>query len=155
MAPGPPKKPSTQEKLEGNPGHRVVNHDEPRPAGEPVAPIWLSDAGRVVWGRVIESMGGSGVHTQADENVLAMYCESVADFVFLTTQLLVEGETLTSRLGGIKRNPASVARNEARSAVLRFAGELGLTPSARTKLHAVGASEKDEIQGFLDEAFDD
>ncbi len=150
MTPGPKQKPSAQERLEGNPGHRAVNHDEPRPAGEPIAPDWLSDAGRVVWDRVIESMGGSGVHTQADENVLAMYCESVADYAGFTEKLRVQGETIVTAAGNGKRNPISIARNEARAAALRLAGELGLTPSARTKLHAIGAGEKDELQDFLD-----
>ena len=138
---GRPPKPTALKVLNGSAEHHPErrNRDEPTPQGVPVMPADLSDAEQEVWRHVTGAMP-SGVITAADRDVLRLYCEHLA----------LEGELrgLVRRMGLLVRSSSHAHRDEltknpllsalrAEATLVRaLAADLGLTPSARSGLHA-------------------
>ena len=60
-------KPTAMKNLEGNPGKRKLNKDEPVPAkGMPGCPEWLMPEAKEEWYRLAELMNQMGVLTEVD-----------------------------------------------------------------------------------------
>ena len=96
---GPPPKPTALKVLQGNPGHRALNEDEPAPPPPPpggIKPPWWLPAwesqrdarGRKVrsrarrfWGQLAPILDQMGVLTTADPDSLAMLCDVLAEYV--------------------------------------------------------------------------
>lgn len=69
-------KPTALKVLQGNPGKRPLNQAEPKPpSGEVVMPGELSQAGRVVWGRLSPIARAMGTLTTADVEAFKTLCE--------------------------------------------------------------------------------
>src|SRR5512146_3144589 len=76
---GPTPKPTALKILEGNPGHRPLNPDEPMPtAGEPPCPPWLADEAKAEWDRIVPELSRLNVLTVIDGAALAAYCQAFA-----------------------------------------------------------------------------
>lgn len=72
-------KPTAVKKLEGNPGKRKLNKNEPVPAkGMPTCPDWLMPEAKKEWERLAELMNQMGVLTEVDMAAFAAYCQSYA-----------------------------------------------------------------------------
>src|SRR5262245_32872202 len=69
-------KPTALKLLDGNPGKRPLNINEPKPpAGEIVAPESISAAGRAVWEELAPVALSMGTLTTADVSAFAKLCE--------------------------------------------------------------------------------
>ncbi|MGI6721768.1 MAG: phage terminase small subunit P27 family [Anaerovoracaceae bacterium] len=72
-------KPTELKVLEGNPGKRTLNKNEPRPDKKaPRCPSWLEDEAKKEWkrmGKVLEQMG---LLTDMDMAAFAGYCQAFA-----------------------------------------------------------------------------
>jgi len=118
MKTGRPRKPTALRLIAGNPGKRAMNTQEPQLAASAVdAPEWLSDAARAHWQRLAPMLIGAGVVRESDRDVLATYCTLFAEFVRASQ----EGENVPpSKIGQLRQ----------------LMGELGMTPSARSRIIA-------------------
>jgi len=119
------RKPDNVHLLSGT--HRKDRHGDPREkpkvAGSITAtpPEWLPEAAKVEWKRVVKLMAESGVLTSADTSTLCQYC-------MLFSELQTDQEEF----------PA------ARHTQLRLcAVELGLTPSARSRIIAPSSGKSE------------
>jgi P27 family predicted phage terminase small subunit len=140
----------------GNPGKRALNKTEPKPRREiPSCPAHLADSGKVAWGRLSLILDCMGVMTEADSAALERLCDCYTDI--LECRILIERDGRTYSVttqGGdtlIKANPAVAQLRAADAQFKSYLVEFGLTPAARSKVHAT--SEDDNRQDPLAEFF--
>ena len=75
-------KPTSLKVLEGNPGKRQLNPNEPKlDASVPKCPAWLSKEAKREWKRLVPFLEQAGLLTQVDRAAFAGYCQSYADWV--------------------------------------------------------------------------
>ena len=88
-----------------------------------------------MWDTLVKVMGDTGVLTQADANLMAMYCEAYSDWrdakdaIAGTGPILIDDET-----GRAYRNPYCAILREAVAQMASLGASLGLDPAARTRL---------------------
>jgi P27 family predicted phage terminase small subunit len=93
-----------------------------------------------MWDRLIEVIGETGIITQADENVIALYCCAYSDWREAQAAIQEVGELLLDETTGrMYRNPLCAARREAVAAMVSIGASLGLDPAARTRLKIAAA----------------
>ena len=148
MAAGRRPKPSHLKLVQGNPGRRRMNEAEPKPRRTlPSPPAHLSEAARVAWGRLTVLLDRMGVLTEADAYALERLAELYAEIVELSEVLAREGRTYESATqhGTIVRpRPEAAMLADADRRFRAYLVEFGLTPSARSKVRADGASAESE-----------
>lgn len=154
MRPGPKPKPTLQLVREGNPGHQKLTDPVVVPPAEFAEPDWLEwwpatrdkelqrvnsrarDVARREWRRVVpvleKSVGLGGL----DANLLAEYCICVARIDECEREISRRGLLVSADRAdrGLVRNPATTVVAQYRTQLARYIGELGLSPSARTRL---------------------
>jgi P27 family predicted phage terminase small subunit len=113
----------------------VINYAEPIPGGGPLtAPDDLRPDARLVWERVVDALGATGVLTAADRDILRLYCEAYARYVEAEQMLAKTGPLLKGRDGNFVKNPLHQIVRDNADAVKKYAREIGLTPAARVGL---------------------
>ena len=92
-------KPTALKILEGNPGKRPINENEPiPPKGTVKCPTWLEPEAKKEWKRLAPSLEAMGVLTQADLTAFAGYCQAYARWK--------EAEEFISQHGSIFQTPS-------------------------------------------------
>jgi P27 family predicted phage terminase small subunit len=146
--------------LRGNPGKRAIKPEPepPVPDKPPEPPLFLSEDAKNEWWRVAPELHALGLLTILDHMPLAAYCEAYSRWVVAERLLATEAEndpetkglTICGSSGSPIQNPLlKIARNAAADMV-RFAGEFGMTPVARSHLSAAGRlSEPSKFDGLL------
>jgi P27 family predicted phage terminase small subunit len=131
--------PSHLRLLQGNPQHRPINKNEPQPP--PVATVEAPDylAGYALdeWHRIAAGLRVMGLLTELDIHILAAYCIAYGRWREVEEKLaeLREKDPVTRGLlieGRI--NPLVKLSRNCAAELLRFAGEFGFTPAARTRI---------------------
>jgi P27 family predicted phage terminase small subunit len=146
--------------LTGNPGRRPLNPAEPKPdSGIPDMPDGLSEAAQAEWNHIAPILLKLGVLTVADGATLAAYCQSRADWLAAQAEIEQYGvtveEPITNRAGEIvghrrKKNPAVTVASDAKKLMRAFASDLGLSPAARTRVHAAPGAESQDDEDDVD-----
>ena len=149
-------KPTVLKLVEGNPGKRAINKKEPKPKRViPSCPAHMSDAGKVAWGRLSVLLDRMGVLTEADSAALERLCDCYSDILICRESLVADGWTYkTQDAQGnklIKGNPAATQLRAADAQFKSYLIEFGLTPAARSKVHAQPDDDKkaDPLQEFF------
>ena len=133
---------------------------EPKPKpGKPPRPKWLDTTAQKMWTATSRHLAGMGVLTGADANVLARYCAIWSRWRKVLSFLAKHGDTYETictphRPGAdatrtIKAYPQVAILDRLTSQLTRHEQELGLTPSARTRLVTDGEKTEDELETFL------
>lgn len=132
---GPAPKPVALKVLEGNPGKRAINHDEPKPTPiAPPCPSWLMDEAKAEWDRVAPELERLGLLTRVDGAALAAYCQAYARWVEAEKDISLHGTTSVSLHGMEVARPAVAMAQKSAQMVKAFAAEFGLTPSSRGRM---------------------
>ena len=142
-------KPTALKILEGNPGKRPLNKDEPKPKrGIPESPFPLDDDAQEEWDRISQVLDEMGVLTKADGLALAHYCQQHS--IFINAQRQMDGAPLviTTATGHPMPNPLLAIKNKAQEQIRRFLIEFGLTPAARAKISVQPKTENNEFESF-------
>jgi P27 family predicted phage terminase small subunit len=136
--------------LKGNPGQRALNTREPRPRdGEPRCPSKLNAAARAEWHNIIVELRAMRLLASADHAVLEAYCATYARFIEAHQDLQEHGTTFETATGYLVPRP-SVALEQKSIALLRvLAADLGLSPSARSRLTLPETKEVDPLEALL------
>jgi P27 family predicted phage terminase small subunit len=144
-------KPALQVVREGNPGHRPIPESVVIPPAELDEPDWQDvwppvtdkaqqavnrrarEVARKEWRRVVPVLKNSAGLGAVDAMILADYCICVAridecERDISRRGMLIEGER------GWQKNGATTVAGQYRTQLARYIGELGLSPSARTRL---------------------
>lgn len=123
--------PTALKKLAGNPGKRPMNPHEIQPAtGAPPCPAWLVGDALDEWKRIVPELDRLGVLTSVDHSVLVAHC-------------VTYGEIVSTVKSGAPLKAALLAQLRA------TAGELGLTPAARSKLIIPKGKDDDPAEEFF------
>jgi P27 family predicted phage terminase small subunit len=140
--------PTALKKHFGNPGRRPMNDREPQPKrGLPPRPESLSGVAAAEWDRVALELDRVGVLTVVDSGALLAYARSYAAYVELDEVARKLGPILVGKSGYVYVNPAHTQMMGALRAMVSYAAELGMTPSSRSKVTAVGqTSESDKAK---------
>jgi P27 family predicted phage terminase small subunit len=121
-------------KLRGNPGKRAMRQP-PEPAILPKCPEppeWLHEYAKEEWWRTAPQLHVLGLLSSVDIACLSAYCSSYAKWRRASEEL--ESLTVETQAGDLRRNPLIKVIADAASDMVRFAGEFGLTPVARTRI---------------------
>ena len=130
-------KPTALKKLQGNPGKRPLNDREPAPAtpGLPECPPHLAGEAAAEWVRVAAQMPPGWVG-QTDRAALAAYCLAWGQHVESTLLMAKHGLVVKSPSGYPIQSPYLSISKKALADCVRYAAELGFTPSSRSRIQA-------------------
>lgn len=127
-------KPTHLKVLNGNPGKRALNKDEPKPTGElKKAPDWFNETQKDYWNYAIENAPG-GLLKKLDKDVLIVYvCAAVTHKE--ASLAMAQSDLLTMTPNGMEiQNPLIGIINKQATLMLKAAGEMGFTPSSRSRI---------------------
>lgn len=129
-------KPTRLKELEGNPGKRALNANEPTPeTAAPKCPSHLKGEARREWNRIVPELLALGLLTRIDKAALASYCSAWATYVEADAKIKEAGLVVRTKQGNVIANPYLGARNTAMKLMKGFLIEFGLTPAARSHLN--------------------
>lgn len=144
-------KPTAIKLLEGNPGGRPINTEEPKvELGRPEMPKGLRKTAQREWKNITRELLTLGVLSVVDGKALAMYCDAYADWEEAQKQCVKEGmwysEPVINSIGLVvgykhKQSPWFNVKCTAMKMMKCFLIEYGLTPASRTKLKIEKKSE--------------
>jgi P27 family predicted phage terminase small subunit len=146
--PGPAPTPTHLRIIRGDRKDRI-NTKEPKPdkSKQPKMPDWLSDEAKIIWRRTIKQLKSMNMLYEADQDVIVAYVNAVVNYQKASELVDRSGVLIKGRRDGVVKNPAVQIQRDAATLIRMLAGELGLTPSARTRLKA---EHSDESADFLD-----
>ncbi len=152
---GRPPKPTAIKELEGNPGKRPLNKNEPKPTRKaPRCPSWLEPDAKKEWRRLAKELEAMGLLTQVDMAAFAGYCQAYARWKEAEEFISKHGSILKTSSGYIQQIPqVSIAQQNLKQ-MRNFCSELGLSPSARSRLNISNAGsvvEGDAMAELLSE----
>jgi P27 family predicted phage terminase small subunit len=146
MTRGPKPKPTVRRKLEGNPSRRPLPTNEPAivPAGasfDALPPELRGDpVAQAEWIRLAPMLRRIGIVTEADRGSLLALCQQWSRYLDAnakaTSKLVVKSPS-----GYPMPNPYIGIANKSLGNCTRLWAELGLTPSARTRVTTAPAFE--------------
>ncbi|MBA7595530.1 hypothetical protein ES703_02494 [subsurface metagenome] len=158
--PGRKPKPTKLKIIEGNPGKRPLNENEPIPQSiAPECPDWLSDDAKKEWKRLAPELERLGLLTVLDMAAFAGYCQSYAKLK--KAEQFIKKHGTTYRLPKKDKKgkiisiyhapyPEVAIANQCLKHIRAFAAEFGLTPSSRGRIYLPSEILDDEFEALLD-----
>jgi P27 family predicted phage terminase small subunit len=132
---GTKPKPTALKQLEGNPGKRKINKNEPKPAVKiPKCPEWLEPEAKAEWERRSKQLLTLGVLTEVDEVAFAGYCQAYARWREAEEFISKHGSIVKTPSGYWQQVPQVAIANKSLMLVIRFCEQFGMTPSSRSHL---------------------
>ncbi len=148
---GRPPKPTAIKILEGNPGKRALNKNEPQPEKTaPRCPQWLLPEAKKEWKRLVKGLEAMGLLTEIDMAVFAGYCQAYARWKEAEDFITKHGSILKTASGYIQQIPQVSIAQQNMKQMRNFCSEMGLSPAARSRI-SVEAS-RSVIEGDAMEA---
>jgi P27 family predicted phage terminase small subunit len=145
---GPARKPAKLHQDNGT--FRPGRHGGPALRVEvPDPPAGLSPGAMAQWHVLGRQLADAGLITALDGLALRLLCESAAEYIEAHEQMREQGYTDTTEKGNRIQNPTVGVRNKLWSQVYTMARQFGMTPSARTGLHAESKQEDDDVATIL------
>jgi P27 family predicted phage terminase small subunit len=143
-------KPTHLRLLQGNPGKRPVNPNEPKPAREiPSPPEYFSETAAKEWGRMSEQLLRLGLLTAIDYAAFCAYCTIYARWVEAEEALKKTGPVVRSPSGYPMISPYLTVANRALDQMRQYLTELGLTPASRSRISVGHGEQNDPMEAFL------
>ena len=146
-APGGGRKqtPTALKKLQGNPGRRPLNKDEPKPETLlPEAPAHLSEEALKEWHRAGGFLLNLGLISDLDLAAFAAYCTAYGRWVEAEQSLKDFGVMLKSPNGFPIQSPYLAVANRAMEQMRSLLADFGMSPASRTRVSAVAAEPEDD-----------
>jgi P27 family predicted phage terminase small subunit len=149
--------------LRGNPGKRALPENEPEPTPlleTPAPPPFLQTYAKEEWHRIAEELVRLNLLTVVDVPALAAFCVAYGRWR-TAEEALVEMARRDPILAGLMlkagkhatpmQNPLVNIAARAASDMVRYAGEFGLTPSARARIAAgpLATAKANKFSGLL------
>jgi P27 family predicted phage terminase small subunit len=145
-------KPTALKVLEGNPGKRPLNNNEPKPEKKaPRCPSWLEPEAKKEWKRMAKTLEAIGVLTQVDAAAFAGYCQAYARWKEAEEFLSKHGTIFKTPSGYIQQVPQVSIAQTYLKIMKDFCSEFGLTPSARSRIRVDGdtSTNDDPMESLL------
>lgn len=134
---------------EGNPNRlvkkeinrRAKNEEKLRVSDDKLEPpTWLESSAKKHFRMIVDVMKPTKVLTNADVDLIALYCDTYYDYCSYKRKVRQTG-MVNNDTG--KPNPFIKEKRTAATALVKYANELGLTPSARASL-AINLDDKSD-----------
>jgi P27 family predicted phage terminase small subunit len=128
------------------------NHHEPTPQlGEPTIPemVEADPAAKARWFWVCEQLRSMNLLHVTDQGLIAGYCLDYSMMLSLWESIKGGRVSDMTERGGITTKPEANQFHKFADRCLRREAELGLTPSARTRLRAPQKDEEDPFKEWL------
>ena len=143
-------KPTALRLIEGNREHRTINAKEPKPkSSAPPCPEVLGPIARKHWDYLISELEQMGTLAHSDQGIITAAVAAYSRWYRAEEQLRKEeertgeyAETEITKAGNNIQNPLVGIANAALAAMAKYESELGLSPTARTRIKV----EKDAPQ---------
>ncbi|KOA21155.1 phage terminase, small subunit [Clostridium homopropionicum DSM 5847] len=145
-------KPTAIKVLEGNPGKRPLNQNEPKPEKKaPKCPTWLETEAKKEWRRMSKTLEAIGVLTQVDASAFAGYCQAYARWKEAEEFLSKHGTIFKTPSGYIQQVPQVSIAQTYLKIMKDFCSEFGLTPAARSRIavSTIEGSSEDPMEDIL------
>jgi P27 family predicted phage terminase small subunit len=143
-------KPTAIKELEGNPGKRPLNADEPKPERKaPPCPKWLEPEAKKEWRRLSKQLEQIGVLTEVDQAAFASYCQAYARWKEAEEFMTQHGTIVKTKSGYWQTVPQVSIAQTYLKIMNKIAEQFGLTPAARSRITA-GADMKDAAVDDMD-----
>src|SRR6185436_7103915 len=98
---GPRPRPTVLKILNGNPGKRPLNENEPKPKGGlPECPEYLSDKAQAAWSQFAAQLTAAGVATSLDATALELLCNSYAQYLDGADKVAAHGAVWVTKSAG-------------------------------------------------------
>ena len=126
-----------------------ANPNEPKvEISLPDPPAHLSPEALKEWERVAPELVACGIVTRLDRGILAAYCQAYGRWRqaeealhrFAKKDGATRGLIIKTTNGNAIQNPIVGSANKAMSDMMRYAAELGLTPSSRARVDGLDVS---------------
>lgn len=150
-------KSTSQRKLDGNPGKRPLNENEPHhdpPADSfDTPPAELVDAPIAVaeWRRLAPLLRRARQVTEADRSALVALCLEWSRYLDATKKVRDTGLVVQTKSGYPMPNPYLPIATKALAACNKLWPELGLTPSSRSRVKTDGPPAADDPWSEFDD----
>jgi len=162
--------PTAIKKLMNNPGGRPLNENEPKPEIKaPDCPEWIANdkLAKEEWDRITVELLNVDILCEMDHALLEAYCIAYSRWVAAEKKVLEKGTlsitgqkvtTKTKRDGTIEEtksggnvitSPYLWVSNKAFEQMRKIGAELGLSPSARSRIKVNNPKKKDKGWGDL------
>lgn len=138
------RKPTALKLIEGNPGKRRIEKNEPRPPSEfPKMPRGLSDLEKTEWRRLAKELPKvPGLIAKIDAPMLLAYVQCWAQWQEASAIMrdlarqdpVTKGMVLRGKNGHAYTNPILRQQRQLRQELTRLAAEFGFSPVARTRI---------------------
>lgn len=143
-------KPTALRVIQGNPGKRPLNPDEPRPKlGIPSCPKFLNRPAKTEWKRVTPMLAEIGLLSHIDRAALTAYCQAWGRWVEAEQMLAKVGTLVKSPNGYPMPHPLLSIANKAMRQMHSLLLEFGMSPSARSRIKAGTKAEADPFEDLL------
>lgn len=156
-------KPTNLKVLEGNPGKRPLNQNEPKPVPiAPKCPNWLSKEAKKEWRRIAPQLEKLGLLTELDMANLAGYCRAYSELIDAEIFLQKHGQTYQipkrdeeGKMVGlyVQQWPQVSIARKAQEEIRAFSSLFGMSPSDRSRMAVPGQpDDNDEMESLLNKA---
>ena len=151
MGVGRKNKPTALKLIQGNPGNRPINKNEPTPVHvyNPQPPESLNELEAAKWVEVAGKLAACRVLTELDLDSLEIYCRNWISMHEALNDLNDRGKLLKTKSGSFMWNPQWTQYKHSERVCRSIMAEFGMTPSTRTGVVAVAdSSGKNEWSEF-------
>lgn len=154
---GPPPKPTSIRAMEGNPGKRPLNENEPQ-CFEPAPkspPKWMDKIAQKEYKRAWALLDSMGLLTACDKAALEAYCDAYSTMVKCAEIVNQKGFVYKMKTNTgqdyLQQLPHVNIKNQAMSLIRQFCQEFGMTPSSRSRLNIKkdAPEEDDPMEALL------
>lgn len=151
---GPAPKPTVLKLVQGNPGKRPVNQNEPQPdKTPPPCPKYFTAKGKYWFKRLANDFSDMGVLTHVDGKALELLVDTYLEWLEHGDTLAREGYTyITTSMSGeqvVKAHPAAVMKSDAAKRLRAMLAEFGATPASRSKVEVEKGKSEDPLEAFV------
>jgi len=137
-------KPTAIKVLEGNPGKRSLNTQEPKPGKKaPRCPPWLEEEAKKEWRRMAKQMEQLGILTEIDMAAFAGYCQAYARWKEAEEFITQHGTIVKTPSGYWQQVPQVSIAQTYLKIMNKFCEQFGLTPAARSRIVADTGEDKE------------
>ena len=136
-------KPTKLRIIQGNPGKRPLNKQEPHPKVEddfPSPPPGLPDKAIEAWNEYGPELYSAGLLTKLDAPMLEQWARAYADWKDALDRCDQFGKVIKTTNGNVIHSPYWSIANKAQDHLLKIQSEFGMSPTARTRIQAGGHS---------------
>jgi len=143
-------KPTALKILQGNPGKRKLNKNEPKPRTEiPSCPTWLTAMAQMEWKRIVPQLKKLGLISKLDRSALAAYCQAFGRWQDAELEIRKYGFVCITDKGNVIQRPEVGIANKALEQMYKFLTEFGMSPASRTKLSVAIKKPEDDMDAFM------